>query len=806
MRHIVFGFVCIFLAVVPGMLLAQEDIPPPTPTGEPTSTQISPTESTVTATASEPEGLQTTLEPTSAPSESALPTIPPEIANNDSDWPLANRDYRNTRAVFNSRINSATVNNLEVAWAFPIPGRSNFGAAASAPVIAAGVVYFQDLESNVFALDLLTGAVIWEQRYNNGVIGPNGPGIGYGKVFVTSGVESFAALDMRTGTEVWSVSTNERPTGAIQPYVYGGLVYFTTQAGVAGEGEERSYRGYAGGTSGHILALNPETGETVWDFQTIEEGFWGNPEVNSGAGVWYPPAIDTSTGLTFWGTGNPAPFPGTFQFPNASSIEEPALYANTMLALQHDTGELVWYNYVNPNDLFDLDFQISPVLASVQFGGQQREIVIGTGKLGRVIAFDRETGEIIWETLVGIHQNDDLSEIPPGESVIVYPGILGGVETPIAYADNTVYVPVMNLPTEHAADGWGAADGVEALAAANARTAAGQGTSEVVALNATNGQILWSHEFGSDMYGGVTIVNDLLFVATYDGMIYALNRATGETVWSYQAPGGINAWPAVANDTIVWPVGAGGQPSLVALRLPLDLAEETAEATPEAEATEAPETDAAEETPAPGEEAEATEAPEADVAEETPAPGEEADAEVTETPAAETEETTPEAGAGDTAGAAVAEQAQGEQVGEFMTVDAENQTVTLSVIAAYDSSNGGLNFNGYANGEATFVVPEGWTVEIQYDNESAMPHSAGVVPTDVVDRQRIPTQPVFEGAITDSFLGGTTQPESFSFTADQQGTFAIVCGVPGHGASGQWIALEVGASDVEPAFQTGNDS
>ncbi|MBE2270620.1 MAG: PQQ-binding-like beta-propeller repeat protein [Anaerolinea sp.] len=684
--------------------------------------------------------------------------IPPEIAAHMDDWALPNRDYANTRAVPISTINSGNVDEIEVVWSFSIPGRAAYGAAASAPVIVAGVVYFQDLASNVFAIDLYTGEVLWERLYDRNVIGPNGVGIGYGKVFAITGVDTFAALDMMTGQEVWVRTTGDRPTGAFQPVAYGGYAYYTTQAGVAGSGEN-SFRGYQPGTSGHIYALDPDTGEIAWEFQTVEEGFWGNPEVNSGAGIWFPPAIDTATGLTFWGTGNPAPFPGTFDFPNATSRPEPNLYANSLIALQHDSGELIWYNYVNPNDLFDLDLQISPILATVTIGGIARNVVIASGKLGYIIAMDRETGATLWNTPVGIHQNDDIESIPPGEAITVYPGVLGGVETPMAYADGIIYAPVLNLPTEYDATAFGSADGSEAVAAANERTPIGQGTSELVALDAVTGQVLWSHEFDSDMYGGATVVSDLVFVATFDGMIYALNRASGEIVWSYQAPAGINAWPAVADNTIVWAAGFGNNPSLIALRLPLD----QGQSTPEAEATQTPEAT---------QDAEAT-------AETTPG----ADAAATAQPETEPDD----------------EQASS----EFISVDAENQTVTLTVIAAYDSTNGGLNFNGYANGGATYVVPEGWTVNVNFENRADLPHSAMIVPQDAVDQQQLP-DPVFEGAAIGDPYAGVTGTAEFSFTASEVGTYALACGVPGHAASGHWIVFEVGSSDAQPAFQTGS--
>lgn len=56
----------------------------------------------------------------------AVVTIPPEIAAHDEAWPLANKDYENTRATFDSNINSSTVSQMEVAWTFPIPGRPSF--------------------------------------------------------------------------------------------------------------------------------------------------------------------------------------------------------------------------------------------------------------------------------------------------------------------------------------------------------------------------------------------------------------------------------------------------------------------------------------------------------------------------------------------------------------------------------------------------------------------------------------------------------------------------------------------------------
>jgi glucose dehydrogenase len=125
----------------------------------------------------------------------------------------------------------------------------------------------------------------------------------------------------------------------------------------------------------------------------------------------------------------------------------PNLYTNSLLALDHATGQLRWFQEVKPHDLWDLDFQAPPIFTTANVGGSAREVVIGSGKLGKVVAFDAATGEILWTTPVGLHQNDDVTGISPGQTPTVSPGALGGVETPIAYADGVVYAPYLEYPS-----------------------------------------------------------------------------------------------------------------------------------------------------------------------------------------------------------------------------------------------------------------------------------------------------------------------------------------------------------------------
>jgi outer membrane protein assembly factor BamB len=94
-----------------------------------------------------------------------------------------------------------------------------------------------------------------------------------------------------------------------------------------------------------------------------------------------------------------------------------------------------------------------------------------------------------------------------------------------------------------------------------------EGTADVIALDASTGEIVWETPLHTISYAGTTVVNDLVFVATLDGIIYALSREDGEIVWEYAAPAGTNALPAVTRDTVVFPLGLGSNPVLLALRL-----------------------------------------------------------------------------------------------------------------------------------------------------------------------------------------------------------------------------------------------
>ena len=527
--------------------------------------------------------------PTVAASTPAVAGSPVAIsgsptAQTTSGWPMANRDYNNSRADTNAQITSQNVKQLGVAWTGKITGVSAFGSLATSPIVVGNTVYLQDLKSNVYAFDLQSGQLKWSKMYNADVEGPNGPAYDNGKIFVASGEQTVAALDANTGQQLWSKQLTQpalavpSPTpgaanssgagvapvaaaspsagGAapppwgidIQMTAYNGTLFLSTVPGTV-------TKFYPGGGDGILYALSEQDGSQKWSFSTVQgNDIWGNPQINSGGGAWYPPAINTQSGMTYWGIGNPAPWPGTQQYPNGSSRPGPNLYTNSMLAID-SSGALKWYTQVKPHDLFDLDFQASPILATASINGSQKAIVIGSGKLGYVVAFDANSGTQLWKTPVGQHQNDDATAVPEGQTIQVFPGALGGVETPMAYADGVVYAADTDLPFSY----------TSSAVAGTPNFASGKGS--IYAIDATNGKVLWQHAFSSPDWGAATVSGDLVFTATYDGTVYALDRKSGNEVWSWKAPAGINGWMSVVGNTLLVPAGVGASPMLIALRI-----------------------------------------------------------------------------------------------------------------------------------------------------------------------------------------------------------------------------------------------
>jgi outer membrane protein assembly factor BamB len=474
-------------------------------------------------------------------------TAPPATGRPAAGWTQPDADLASNRYVA-SAITSANVSKLGVAWTVPLTMNTTHtdGAYATTPVIVNGVVYVQDLDSDVFAISLATGKVLWTHDYDSPNGGPDGVNV-VGGVLYAATAKVAVALDATTGAQLWSRTLigNDHEGIAMAPGFDNGTVYVSTvPANVTTV--------YGAGGQGILWALNAKTGAPEWSWNE-DQNLWGKPGVNSGAGLWYEPSFDAQ-GNIYLGIANPAPIFGTKSYPLGSSRPGPDLYTDSVVKLS-PAGKLLWYYQLTPHDLYDWDLQNPPVLTTAD----GRPVVIDGGKAGIMIELDAQTGKLLWQRPVGGHdghENDGLltehatptSHDPLPAKYCLEPSLYGGMLTQLASNGSTTFAAVNDFALPASPTGFTGSIASQFQAFYNA-------VGEMVAVNQDTGTVIWDTPLPSSPFGAATVTNDVVFTTTFKGYLYALDAASGAILFKTPMSAGTNAPVAVDGDYVI--AGAG---------------------------------------------------------------------------------------------------------------------------------------------------------------------------------------------------------------------------------------------------------
>lgn len=494
----------------------------------------------------------------------------------DVGWPTHGLDAGETRYSELDDINADNVSQLGLAWSYEL--NTNRGVETT-PLVVAGVMYATAPWSVVHALDAKSGKLLWQfdpkvpkqwGRWACCDVVNRGVAISGDSLFLGTLDGRLIAVERHTGKQIWVVQTTptDKPytiTGA--PRVVGNLV-------VIGNG------GAEYGVRGFVTAYHVDSGEQAWRFYTVP----GNPElaldhpdldialptwsgghwweIGGGGTAWDAMAYDADLGLIYIGVGNGSPWSRYVRSPGGGDN----LFLASIIALNAQTGRLVWHYQTTPGDNWDYTATQHLVLADMVVDGELRKVLMQAPKNGFLYMLDRANGELLsanayvnvtWASHVDIETGRPVETIAgnyANQPKKITPGPQGGHNwQPMSFSRRTglLYLPAHDTGMWYSNDedfnhnprSWNLA-----LDSAATRQLAVDDPAEfrghLIAWDFQTHKPRWQKRFKGHWNGGLlSTAGGVLFQGTADGHFTAYRDTDGELLWQVQSTTGIFAPP-----------------------------------------------------------------------------------------------------------------------------------------------------------------------------------------------------------------------------------------------------------------------
>jgi acido-empty-quinoprotein group A len=454
-------------------------------------------------------------------------------------WPTYNGEYSGQRYSKLTQINSSNVNSLALVWTSRVDfGPQSFAQQANegrrikaSPLLIDGILYFT-ITDNVWAMDARTGRELWHYSWpNNSAIHVANRGLGmYGDwLYFMTPDDYLVSLNAKDGSERWRVQIADVKQdffSASAPLIIGNHV-------IVGPGNNDDIRAF-------LESRDPVTGALQWRWWVDpdpgapgSETWSDNATMLKGGGFpWLNGTYDPELNLYYLGTGNGVPM----DRPPHPTPEGDSLYTASIVALNPDTGKLVWAYQVTPHDTHDYDAAQMPILFDAEFDGKPRKLLAQVSRNGYFFLLDRVTGEHLLTTKYMPETNwakgiDDHGRPIPDYKKDASPA--GALVSPYPIGATNwwapSYDPKLGLIFANAARTWAYF------------TTAGYGRFRfppqyvLVAINYKNGKVVWTHELGDKssvlISGLLTTAGNLLFGGDSVGNFLALDPSSGKTLW-----------------------------------------------------------------------------------------------------------------------------------------------------------------------------------------------------------------------------------------------------------------------------------
>jgi alcohol dehydrogenase (cytochrome c) len=464
-------------------------------------------------------------------------------------WPTYNGDYSGRRFSPLTRITSSNVHALSLGWTFRLPAGVGGGVPIKGTPIQINGVLYVTVPDHVWAVDARSGREIWHYAWESkgGIhIGNRGVAIAGDSLYFETPDCHLVSLGVQDGKERWRkeiCDLDQFYYGSVAPVVVKDHVI----AGVSGDDLD---------IPGYLQAHNPETGELQWRWYVVPQKMgepgsesWPNEDAmkHGGGMTWQPITYDAELNLIYVTTGNPQP---VIAHKNRAGDN---LFTGSIVALNADTGKMVWYFQSSPHDTHDWDSTQTAVLFDAEFEGKPRKLLAQAARNGHFFVIDRTNGQALTSTeyvktnwAKGYDKRGqpipDPAKMPQVDGALVSPNQGGATNwPPPSFSPQTglLYVSAgRNYSVYYIYDpsdnpqGWGGTD------------RGGWAESMLQAIDYKTGKVRWSHRWEGNIRAGVlSTAGNLVFTGGSSSDLVGLDATSGDALWQARLNSSVSNGP-----------------------------------------------------------------------------------------------------------------------------------------------------------------------------------------------------------------------------------------------------------------------